>query len=188
MNPSTADPTLTYPPGAPGPGWAPTPPPWLVQTGIPAPGPEYRPRRGPRKVWIAGAIAAVVLSAAATFGLSAYAKHTVCSSLSEGATFNNTLSDNSSDEPSADDIDKMRDAADDLRSYGRLVMFDQDLRSAVNGFADDIDQLADLMGATGDDDDGEGFAQLLTLAGSVNTHVRQAQQACGLPVKGIFND
>lgn len=163
----------------------PAPPPWLVQPGAPSPGPAPRGRRGLGKASIIGVIAGVVLLGAGTFASNAYAKHTICSSLSDGSTISDSLAGGSSDEPSADTLGKMREAGDQLRGYGHMLVFDRDLKSAVNGFADDIDQLADLMGST--DEGGDGLAQLLTLAGSVNNHVRQAQQACDLPVKGIFS-
>jgi hypothetical protein len=74
-----------------------------------------------------------------------------------------------------------------------MVLFDGDLRSAANGLADDADQLADML-STSESGSAEeiaangGFAEMVTLAGSVNSNARQAQRACGLPATGLFAD
>jgi hypothetical protein len=138
-----------------------------------------------KKRLIIGIVAAVVLVGSGTLGLNGYAKHRICSALGEGSTLS-TFAGGSSDEPSATEVAKMRQGGDELRAYGHLLMFDPDLRSAVNGFADDIDRLADLMGDTSNE--GGAFTELVTLASSVDTHVRQAQEACGQPVRGILHD
>jgi hypothetical protein len=138
-----------------------------------------------KKRLVAGVVTAVLLVGAGGFGLDAYAKHRVCSALSQGSTLS-TFAGGSSDEPSATEIAKMRQGGDELRAYGHLLMIDHDLRSAVNGFADDIDRLADLMGDT--NNSGGAFTELLTLAKSIDKHVRQGQEACGQPVQGILHD
>jgi hypothetical protein len=159
----------------------PAPPPWLVQPA--APGPAQTRRSGFRKGPIIGLVAAVALLGSGAFGANAFAKHTICSSLSDGTSLHHFAGD--TDEPSAGDVAKLREASDQLRGYGHMLLFDGELKSAVNGFADDIDQLADIMGEN--DGSGAGFAGLISLAGSINTHARQAQKACDLPVTGVFN-
>lgn len=159
----------------------PAPPPWLVQPE--APGPARRGRRGVRKGPFIGVVAAVALLGTGVFGVNAFARHTICSSLSDGTSLHHFAGE--ADEPSAGDVAKLREASDQLRGYGRMLLFDAELKSAVNGFADDIDGLADLMGEN--DASGAGFADLIALAKSVDTHARQAQEACGEPVTGVFN-
>jgi hypothetical protein len=72
-----------------------------------------------------------------------------------------------------------------------MLVFDTSLRKAVNGLADDVDNLANLLDSSASADDsatGGGFAELMMVAASVNGHARQAQRACGLPATGIFNE
>ncbi len=174
------------PPGlTPPPGWtADQPPPWLVPN-VPAVAP--RPvRRGPRKALIIAGVAVVALLGAGAAGANAYARNTICSSL-EGDSALTGGSSAEPAEPGPAELTRMREAADELRGYGRMLVFDGDLKTAVNGLADDVDQLADLAGSDGTTAAG-GFAELMTIAGSVNSHARQAQRACDLPVKGIFAD
>ncbi|NMO49767.1 hypothetical protein HH310_00945 [Actinoplanes sp. TBRC 11911] len=165
----------------PSPYGNPAPPPWLVQPE--PPGPARGGRRGVRKGPFIGVIAAVALLGTGVFGVNAFARHTICSSLSEGTSLHHFAGD--ADEPRAGDVVKLREASDELRGYGHMLLFDGELKSAVNGFAGDIDRLADLMGEN--DGTGSGFSGLVTLAKSMDTHARQAQQACDLPVTGVFN-
>jgi hypothetical protein len=94
--------------------------------------------------------------------------------------------------PSAADVAEERKEAGKLRAYGHMLMFSGDLREAVNGLADDEDQLIDRLksaSATPDADDAAArkeLAQLMTVIGSANSHARLAQGACGLPVTGIL--
>ena len=119
--------------------------------------------------------------------MNAYAKHVVCSALKDdnGPIAAADADDNTS---AASDAAGMREVGDKMRNYSRMLVIDQSLSSAVNGLAEDVDQLADLREQADSDDMGfEAFGQMITLAGSLNTHARQAQRACGLPVTGIPN-
>jgi hypothetical protein len=162
---------------------SPLPPPRPGDAGHP---PPSGGRTGLRKAGIIGLIAVTTLTGAGAFGVNSYAKHTVCSSLEGDLAFGTESFDASSDWTSADGLTKMRDTSDELRGQARMLIFDTDLRSAMNGFADDVDRLADLVGSE-EGDFGTGFVQLISLAGSVNSHAMQAQRACGLPAEGVLD-
>jgi hypothetical protein len=150
-------------------------------------------RRGPGKALAIGLVVLVALLGLGAGGVNAYAKHSVCQSLKgESDTIGGGDSGQSSDDgmPTKADLDEMRTAADNLRGYGHMLIFNGDLREAVNGFADDVDQIADLLGSAGGSAtsaDQSDLTKLVTIAGSMNSHAREAQKACGLPVTGIFN-
>jgi hypothetical protein len=154
------------------------------------------PRRGgPWKAVVVAVVALAVVLGAGAAGVNAYAKHAVCSTLKgESTALSRGSSSGSSDGgmPSAAELAELRKDADTLRNYGRMLVFSGGLRDAVDGLADDEDQLADLfttaMAAKPGDDAvaRKELAQLVTLVGSVNSHAREAQGACGLPVTGIF--
>ena len=158
------------------------PPPW---PGHPQPVGMPAGRRTPTAL-IVGILAAVVLvPVGATVGVHAYAKHTVCGALEGDSPLAGGSAPEGGTPGNGPDVAEIRDAADGLRTYAWMLVFDGDLKDAVNGLADDVDQMADLVGAPGDDGAG-AFAELFTIAASVNTHARQAQRACDLPVTGIF--
>ena len=97
------------------------------------------------------------------------------------------------DTPTPADLEKIRAEANELRSHGRMLLFSGDLHSAVNGIADDVDQVVDIAGSvksggTLDDLSHDKVAQLLSALSSMNTDARAGQRACGIPVKGIFTD
>ncbi|GIM92405.1 hypothetical protein [Paractinoplanes toevensis] len=173
----------------PGPGWGypPGPAPWPIP---PVYGPP--PRRGPNKLLIIGLVAAVVvaLGAGAT-AVNAYARHSVCSTMADNSTLGGSSTSASDGRVTQAELDGMHGEADDLRGRARMLVFDRDLRSAVNGLADDVDNIANLLGSSGSAENavlGGGFAELLMVAASVNGHARQAQRACGLPATGLLNN
>jgi hypothetical protein len=78
-------------------------------------------------------------------------------------------------------------AAGRLHNYGQILFFDSDLRSAAKALADDLDQLITLEHKIDvNNPSAAGYGRIVVIAGSVNTHARDAQRACGLPVTGIF--
>jgi hypothetical protein len=156
-----------------------------------------QPRRGPWKAVAFGIIGLIALVGAGAGGVNAYAKHSVCQDLrAEAAQMNQEPTSSSDDDaaPTAADLAEERKDAGKLRTYGHMLVFSGDLREAVNGLADDEDQLADLWKSVAADppaDDAAAkkeIAQLVTVVGSVNSHARLAQRACGLPVTGILGD
>jgi hypothetical protein len=166
-------------------------PPW--QSTYPPP-PGFGPvvRRGPGKKLIVGLVVGLVvaLGVGAT-GVNAWAKHSVCASIQDENLSDGGSSGSSSDGLDQGDIAEMRHVADQLRNRARMLVFDTSLRKAVNGLADDVDNLANLLDSSASADDsatGGGFAELMMVAASVNGHARQAQRACGLPATGIFNE
>lgn len=179
-------------PGQAPPGWpVVAQQPWLVPFSPHLPVPPAR--RGPGRALVIGLVAVVGLLGAGAGGAHAYAKHSVCSMMEDDSAVVGEASGSSSAGavPTAAEFAKMRDGADELRGYGRMLVFDGDLRSAVNGLADDLDQIADLFTSAGSTEDvvaGRGFTELVTIAGSLNSHARAAQRGCGLPVKGIFRN
>ena len=167
--------------------------PWMVQFNSQ---PVIAPmrRRGPWKAVVIGIVALAAVVGGGAAGVNAYAKHTVCSTLkgeSPGAAQSGSTDDGA---PSAAELAEMRKDADTLRTYGHMLVFSGGLQEAVNGLADDEDQMVDLVKsatAAGNSDDATAkkeLTQLVTIVGSVNSHAREAQRACGLPVIGIFND
>jgi hypothetical protein len=153
-------------------------------------------RRNPWKAVVIGVVGLVAVLGAGAAGVNGYAKHTVCSTLKGESTQINQGSSSSSDDgtPTAAELAELRKDADSLRRYGKMLVFSGDLREAVDGLADDEDQLVDLFttakaNTSADDATAKKeFAQLMTVVGSVNSHARQAQGACGLPVTGILGD
>ncbi|WP_250036322.1 hypothetical protein [Paractinoplanes maris] len=177
-----------HPPQAGGAGAPPPPPPWMVQYQPNAP--AARKRGGPRKALVIGAIAVVGLLGAGTAGVNAFARHEVCSALEGDSTLTGSAG---SEAPTAGQFEQVRQGADEMRGYSRMLVLDGDLSAAVDGLADDADQLVDVLSANGTGSveqiaAGGGMAELLTLAGSINSHARAAQRACDLPVTGIFKD
>ncbi|MEV6846403.1 hypothetical protein [Actinoplanes sp. NPDC051411] len=165
-----------------------------------APPAAPQPRRGPWKAVAFGIIGLVALVGAGAGGVNAYAKHTVCEDLKAEAaqvTQQSPASSASSDDdaaPTAAELAEARKYADKLRTYGHMLVFSGGLQEAVNGLADDEDQLVDLVNsatANPPADDATAkkeLARLMTVVGSVNSHARLAQGACGLPVTGILGD
>jgi hypothetical protein len=150
-------------------------------------------RRNPWKAVVVGVAGLVAVLGAGAGGVNAYAKHSVCSTL-KGERMSSGSSANDDAGPTAADLAEMRKDADTLRSYGRMLVFSGDLREAVDGLADDEDQFVDLLKSVSADTAGDEAAakkaltRMVTVAGSVNSHARQAQGACGLPVTGILGD
>nr|WP_221375246.1 hypothetical protein [Actinoplanes polyasparticus] len=162
------------------------PPPWMVQYNPQAP--AARARNVPRKALVVGVIAVGALLGAGTAGVNAYAKHQVCAALEGDSSLTGSAG---SEAPTEAQFTQVRKGADQMRGYARMLVIDGDLRSAVNGLADDADQLVDVLATTGTGSvdriaGGGGMTELLTIAGSVNSHARAAQRACDLPVTGIF--
>jgi hypothetical protein len=117
--------------------------------------------------------AALVAIGAGAFAANSYARHAICASVKDALL---------------PDATSWSGAAAGLRSHSRYLWFDHDLKAAALTLAGDLDRMAALeptvdagvrnAAATG---------KLLVIAGSVNTHARAAQQACGLPVTGVFS-
>jgi hypothetical protein len=83
----------------------------------------------------------------------------------------------------------MNKTADQLRSYGKMLVLSRSLHTAVDGLAGDMDQLATLTrkasaGKLSDSD----LSSVAAIATSVNTHAEAAQTACGLPATGLFQN
>ncbi|GIF26910.1 hypothetical protein BJ973_003551 [Actinoplanes tereljensis] len=178
------------PPGQPGPAAWPTSVGYPPVYGPPVYGPPTH--RGPNPLLLVGlvvaVVAAIVVGAAA---VNAYARHSICTAMEDDASLGGTSARTSSGQYTQAELDDMHGEADDLRGRARMLLFDRDLRSAVNGLADDVDNIANLLGSTGSAENaalGSGFAELLMVAASVNGHARQAQRACGLPANGLLNN
>ncbi|MEU8238312.1 hypothetical protein AB0C07_08710 [Actinoplanes missouriensis] len=146
-------------------------------------GPPPRLRR--QGVLVVAGVAAglLVLGGGAAFGATAYAKHDVCSDIARDAE---TLI-------GVEDVTTGADAAlgtvqNRLETTSRLLMTDSDLRSAVHGLAADVGQMETLRQAIKSNPGGgvgDYLAEGVSLFGSLNTHIRQVQLACGLPATGI---
>ncbi|WP_203817651.1 hypothetical protein [Paractinoplanes ferrugineus] len=148
-------------------------------------------RRGPTRKLLIGLVAALVVAlVGGTAGVNAWAEHSICASIEDEKLSDSGSSGSSSEGLDRGDIADLRHVADQLRNRARLLVFDTSLRKAVDGLADDVDNLADLLDSSATTDNGAmdgGFAELIMVAASVNGHARQAQRACGLPATGVFN-
>jgi hypothetical protein len=173
------------PPPPPGPA------PWSATYPPPVYGPPP-PRRGRHRLLLVGLVAAVVvvLGVGAT-GANAYARQAICSTMADNSTLGARSAPTSDGRFTRAELDGMHGRADDLRDRARMLVFDRDLRSAAYGLADDVDNIANLLGSSGTAESvalGGGLAELLMVAASVNGHARQAQRACGLPTTGLLNN
>ncbi|BEL05562.1 hypothetical protein Q0Z83_037530 [Actinoplanes sichuanensis] len=146
--------------------------------------PSTAPRmRGRAAVVIAGVAGLLVLSGGAALGSTAYAKSELCPIVAdENGSFMDATK--SSDDAGA----ALSGLQSQLQTKARMLVFDDELQSAVRGLAGDVGQAATLRRAIAANPGagmGDYFAELLSLFGSMNTHVREAQLACGLPATGI---
>ncbi|WP_306215103.1 hypothetical protein [Actinoplanes sp. RD1] len=117
--------------------------------------------------------------AAGAVATNAYAKHSICTAMESTGTHRSTMTED-------DAISTIHDAADRMRGYGRLLLFDRSLKSAIDSLAADMDELATLSGAlTGSTASTDSLARFFQVMSAVNTHARDAQRACGLPADGI---
>lgn len=165
--------------------------PWMIQFNSQ---PHVAParRRGPSKGVAIGLVALVAVLGALAGGVNAYAKHEVCSQLKGESSALNQSSASSDAGPTDAELAQMRKDADTLRGYGHMLVFSGGLREAVNGLAADEDEMVNLVksaGAASPTDEAaakKALTELVTVVGSVNSHARQAQSACGLPVTGIL--
>lgn len=151
-----------------------------------APTKPVRNRR-PVGVVVAGAAGILLLGGGAAYAANAYAKNEVCSAVKDNnsSIFDDKANDS---ESTADDVAEMESVKNKLENASRMLVFDNKLKGAVDGFASDIDRILSLKRAN-DANPAEAvsdFAEILSLIGSVNTHARAAQEACGLPATGIF--
>lgn len=147
----------------------------------PAGAPLPKPSRNRRGLAVGLLAGLVVLGGGSTVGLHAYAKHSVCAAFTADGGLT------TGDQGTAGKTD-LRDAAAQMRTTARLLLFDADLRAAVDGMADDAERLAKLQDAVNAKNaTRELVGEMVLVAGSVNSHARQAQLACGLPPVGVFN-
>jgi hypothetical protein len=147
-----------------------------------------RARTRPRRVVLGVVAGLVVAGGGGVFGVHAYAEHTVCSALQGDGGLAAASADGGSAQPSTDSAAELERAAANLRGSARLLLVDRSLRTAVDGIADDADRMAGVVRSAQDGTGGApAFRQVLVIAGSLNSHARAAQTACGLPATGIFN-
>ncbi|WP_143162723.1 hypothetical protein [Couchioplanes caeruleus] len=138
------------------------------------------------QVVVAASAAVLLLGGGGAYGANAYAKDQICSAI-EGGTASLSGSESKDSSSASDDIAEVESTRSKLETYARMLVVDTDLKNAVEGLIADIGQMITLKKAM-DSGAGEGMevlAEMFSLAGSVNTHVRQAQDACGLPAIGI---
>ncbi|MEV4639177.1 DUF4352 domain-containing protein [Actinoplanes sp. NPDC049548] len=172
-----------HPGQEPAPSWSPvtagyvngSPPPYMVIPSSSAPATPLRRR----PMIIAGAVGALLLLGTGTaFASTAYASDKVCTTIGK---LSEKASSTSKNEGGASDgaQDALAETQSELRTASRMLVMKPDLRDAVDGLVADIDLLRT---------DDPGFAEMMTAIASVNTHVREAQKACDLPVTGVFGD
>ncbi|WP_305787821.1 hypothetical protein [Symbioplanes lichenis] len=140
------------------------------------------PQRRHLPAGLIGVLAALgvgLIVGAGAAAANAYAKHTICTSMESTGTHRPAMAE-------ADAISSVHDTADRMRDYGRLLVFDRSLKSAIDGLAADLDELATLSGAlTSSAASTDSLTRFFQVISAVNTHARDAQRACGLPADGI---
>jgi hypothetical protein len=129
------------------------------------------PRRGRMTAGVV--VAALVAAGAAVFAVNSYAHHAICAEVQDALL---------------PDATSWSGAAADLRAHSRTLLVDGNLKTAALTLADDLDRMATLEPTveTGTRSP-TATGRLLVIAGTVNTHARLAQQACGLPLTGVFS-
>jgi hypothetical protein len=139
------------------------------------------PRRGRL---IAGVVAGVLAAGVGgVVSADAYAKHVICTAVRNDLAAGATGAADDSDDP--DQVGNISAAATRLHRYGNLLMFHGSLATAAAALAGDLDQLAALQNAPAGSS-ATVRAKVMVIAGSVNTHARATQRACGLPASGVF--
>jgi hypothetical protein len=132
------------------------------------------PGRPVRRGRIVAAVIAAALAAAgaAVYAVDASARHAVCTDVQDALL---------------PDATSWRGAAADLRARSRFLWFDHDLRSSARTLAAALDRMAALEPTVDAGTRSPTTAtKLLVAAGTVNADARATQQACGLPVTGVF--
>jgi hypothetical protein len=132
--------------------------------------PPRRSRRG--RTSAAVVAAALVAIGAGVFAVNSYARHAICAEVKDALL---------------PDATSWSGAAGDLRSHSRRLLFDDDLKSTALTLAGDLDRMAALEPTVeAGTRSATATGKLLVIAGTVNAHARTAQQACGLPLNGVF--
>jgi hypothetical protein len=86
------------------------------------------------------------------------------------------------------DIEEAEAAIELFRMYGRLVLFNGDLRKASHGLADDLENMLVVIEPLEGKSDAEMWAALpsiMNVAGSADLHARKMQKECGFQVRGL---
>jgi len=115
-----------------------------------------------------------------------YAKRNICGSL---AKINDP--DPSSGDSSEPDPAQMKRDLDEGRTLARLLVFDGKLRTAVLAVADDVERAATMEQQAKDAEPDQAMNMLpalIALAGQLDLHVRDAQEACGQKPTGIMKN
>lgn len=164
------------------------PPTYIITPG--APGTVVKKSGAGQKLALIALVALVVLAGGGAFAADAWAKGQVCDAvqgLGDDTGTNSGKSSGkkgSSDEPTVAELDA---AEKGLNSRADLLFFHGELKEATHDLADDVDTLKTMVAkGTLDDSDAKNVTHLLALAGSLDSHARKAQRACGLPEKSLL--
>jgi hypothetical protein len=146
---------------------------------------QIRPARSWRKpVAIAAVVVAVGVSGA--FAADVYAKNRICGALqSATASSRQAAQSQSAGIPNTEGLRKEIGRA---QTPAKFLIFDADLKNAVNTLATDADRLSAASASLQKAAPADKLAlvpQVMAVAGNANLHVRDAQRACGQPQTGI---
>jgi hypothetical protein len=143
---------------------------------------QIRPARSWRKP-VAVAAVLVVIAFSGAFAANAYAKNKICDALQTL-----TAASGQSKTGGLPDTARLRTEANKAQTAGKVLVFDGDLKKAVNNLATDADRLNSASISLQKAAPADKLAlvpQVMAVAGTANLHVRDAQRACGQPETGI---
>jgi hypothetical protein len=181
---AAAPPWAGAPQQAPWAGAPHQPPPYLViptaEPGRAAPG----RRTGPRAAVILAA-ALTVLGGSGAYAADTWAKGEVCDAVR--ALSKSSAPAGGKAKSAVPTKAEVEAAGASLETRARLLFFHADLRDATHGLAGDLASIARFAAtAEAGDPDAAGFTERLAVAASIESHAREAQRACGLPVRSLF--
>jgi hypothetical protein len=141
--------------------------------------------------------ALVVVAGVGAFGADAWAKGQVCDAVKQWSGIDSSSgksggkggsnSDGESAESVMPTVAEINEVESGLNSRASLLFFHGDLKVATHELADDFGSAKTLVQSGKlDNPDDKTLTQLVALAGSLDTHTRKAERACGLPEKSML--
>jgi hypothetical protein len=165
--------------------------------------PAAGPPRSPRRSWRPGRFLVIPLvlglvGLGGVVGVDKYVKHKLCDQIdtiikqssASSASSSNDHTDHTDQADQADQADLgafQRDVTA-LRTSAKFLVVDGELKRAVLGLTDDAvrwNTMSQKLKTASNDETLAMLPLIVTLAGSIDVHVRAAQRACGQPVTGV---
>ena len=153
------------------------------------PPPVPHRRKWPVILAVAVVLGVGVVGVGGAAAVNDFAKRNICGSLAKI----NDDKPSSADQSDSSDPDpaQLRKDLNDMRTMARLLVFDGKLRTAVLAVADDVERAATMEQQAkdaGPDQAMNMLPALIALAGQIDLHVRDAQEACGQKPTGIMKN